>query len=70
MHRLALILVLASACAADGGDEGFNIVNNLSPGPSCTLTTGGGFLARGVVDGRSPNPYIFTPRNREPHQRH
>ena len=31
MHRLALILVLASACAADGGDEGFNVVNNLSP---------------------------------------
>jgi hypothetical protein len=61
MHRLALILLVSSACAADSGDEGFNIVNNLAPEANCALTPGGAFLSRGVIDKQSPNPYVLTP---------
>lgn len=61
MHRLALIVTLSAACAADSGDEGFNIVNNLAPESGCALTPGGAFLARGVIDKQSPNPYVLTP---------
>lgn len=60
MHRLALILAL-TGCVADGGDEGFNIVNNLAPADNCALTPGGAFLARGTIDKQSPNPYVLTP---------
>ena len=61
MHRLALILALTSACAANGGDEGFAIVKNLVPQAGCALQTGGAFLSRGIIDVESPNPYVFTP---------
>lgn len=61
MHRLALLLVLTSACVADGGDEGFNIVHNLAPTGNCEVTPGTGFLARGTIDKQSTSPYIFTP---------
>jgi hypothetical protein len=61
MHRLALILTLTSACAADNGDEGFNIVNNLAPESGCSLTPGGAFLPRGLIDKQSTNPYVLTP---------
>ena len=61
MHRLALVLALTSACVAGTGDEGFNIVNNLSPGENCALTPGGAFLARGIIDKQSLSPYVFTP---------
>jgi len=61
MHRLALILVLTSACVANSGDEGFNIVHNLAPTGNCEVSPGGPFLARGLIDKQSPNPYILTP---------
>ncbi len=61
MHRLALILALTSACVADGGDEGFQIVNNVAPGDNCSIMAGGGFVARGIIDKQSPNPYLLTP---------
>jgi hypothetical protein len=61
MHRLALILTLTSACVADSGDEGFNIVNNLVPESGCSLTPGGAFLSRGLIDVQSTNPYVLTP---------
>jgi len=61
MHRLALILVLTSACVANSGDEGFNIVHNLAPTGNCELTPGSAFLARGLIDKQSPNPYVLTP---------
>ena len=61
MHRLALIVVLTSACAADNGDEGFLIVHNLSPDENCALSSSAGFLGRGVIDKQSPNAYILTP---------
>lgn len=61
MHRLALILGLTSACVAGAGDEGFAITHNLSPGVDCAVVPGGAFLARGIIDKQSPNPYILTP---------
>jgi hypothetical protein len=62
MHRLVLILGLASACVADAGDEGFNIVNNLAPAPmTCTVSPGGAFIPRGLIDKQSPSPYVLTP---------
>jgi hypothetical protein len=61
MHRLALILVLTSACVAGSGDEGFAITHNLAPGANCEIAPGGAFLARGIIDKQSPSPYILTP---------
>jgi hypothetical protein len=61
MHRLALILVLTSACVAGSGDEGFAITHNLAPSATCEIAPGGAFLARGIIDKQSPSPYILTP---------
>ncbi|MDQ3340397.1 MAG: hypothetical protein M4D80_35005 [Myxococcota bacterium] len=61
MHRLALILVLTSACVAGAGDEGFGITHNLAPGDNCSIAPGGAFLARGLIDKQSPSPYLLTP---------
>jgi hypothetical protein len=61
MHRLALILLAMGACVADGGDEGFNIVHNLSPGNTCTLAPGGAFISGGRIEVGSPNGYVLTP---------
>lgn len=60
MHRLALTLLLTSACA-DGGDEGFHIVHNLAPPSDCTYSPGGPFMSSGLMDVNSPQPYVFTP---------
>jgi hypothetical protein len=61
MHRLALILLATGACVADGGDEGFDIVHNLSPGNGCTLSPGGAFISGGRIEQGSPTGYLLTP---------
>lgn len=61
MHRLVLILALTSACVAGSGDEGFAIVNNVAPGPNCTIAGNGGFLGRGIIDKQSEAAYVLTP---------
>lgn len=62
MNRLALLLVLAaSACVADGGDEGFSIAHNLVPGENCMVSPGAAFNSRGTIDIEGTNGYVLTP---------
>ena len=61
MHRLALTLLVTSACVANGGDEGFHIVHNLAPPDDCSYEPGGRFISGGLIDPQSTEPYMFTP---------
>lgn len=63
MHRLLLLTLATTACVADSGDEGFVVLNNITPGEDCALTpmAGGAFTPRGTIYLSSPQPYTLTP---------